>query len=146
MNILFLTMGPPSVKPNWFCLYGCWPNWSKALVASNFFVAEELPDVAVNLIGAGLDDGVHDGAVAASKFGAVGIGLHFEFGDRVHRRLHHVRGAVQHVAQVGIVVDAVEQEVVLQRRAPLALKPKARFNARSGLGGSDPVPSSASCA
>ena len=89
----------------------------------------------MDLVGAGLDDGVHDGAVAAAEFGAVGVGLNLKLGDGVHRRLDHVSGAVEDVAQVRIVVDAVEQEVVLQRAGAVGAEPVGGFDARPGLGG-----------
>ncbi len=91
----------------------------------------------MDLVGAGLDDGVHDRAVAAAEFGAVGVGFDLEFGDGVHRRLDHIRGAVKHVAQIRIVVDAVEQEIVLQRARAVGAEAVCCFDARAGLGGSD---------
>ena len=99
-----------------------------------FFIAQELPNVAVDLICARLDDGIHDGAVAAAKFRAVGIGLDLELGDGVHRRLHHVGSPVEDVAQVGVVVDAVEQEVVLQRACAVGAESVRCFDPRAGLG------------
>src|SRR5208337_3311440 len=44
-----------------------------------FLVSHEFEKIAVELVGAGFNDGVHDGAIAASEFGAVGIRLHLEF-------------------------------------------------------------------
>ena len=98
-------------------------------------VAHEFEKIAVKLIGAGFDDGVHDGAVAAAEFGAVGIRLHLEFRDRIHRRLHHVCGTVEHVAKVGVIVNAIEQEVVLQGTRAVGTEPGAGLRARAGLGG-----------
>src|SRR5208337_1017152 len=100
-----------------------------------FLVAHEFKKIAVKLIGAGLNDGVHDGAVAASEFGAVGIRLHLELGDGIHRGLHHIGGAVEHVAKVGVVVNAIEQEVVLQGTCAVGAEPGAGFRARARLRG-----------
>jgi hypothetical protein len=99
----------------------------EVIVSVHFLVAQKLPHVAVDLVGARLDDGVHDGAVAAAEFGAVGIGLHLELGDGVHGRLHHIRRAVEHVAQVGVVVNAIEQKVILQRAGAVGAEPVALF-------------------
>src|ERR1700686_1393980 len=103
----------------------------------NLFVPQKLEHVAVDLVGPGFDGGVHDGAVAAAEFGAVGIGLDLKLGDGVHGRLHHVGGAVENIAQVRIVVDAVEQEVILQSAGAVGAEAESRFDARSGLSGSD---------
>ena len=83
----------------------------------------------MDLVGAGFDDGVHDGAVATAEFGAVGIGLDLEFGDGIHRRLDHIGGAVENVAQIRIVVDAVEQEVILQRPSAVGAEAVRGFDA-----------------
>ena len=109
---------------------------SKAFVASNFIVAQKFPHVAVNLVGAGLDDGVHDGAVAAAEFRAVGIGFDLKLRDGIHRRLHHISGAVQNVAQIRVIVNAVEQEVVLQGAGAVGAEAICGFDARPGFGGS----------
>ena len=79
-----------------------------------FFVAQELENIAVKLVAARLDDGVHDRAVATAELGAVRICLYFEFRDRIHRWLNHIGRAVEHVAKIGVVVDAIELKVVLQ--------------------------------
>ena len=98
-------------------------------MASNFFVAQKLPQVAVELVGAGFDDRVHDRAVAAAEFRAVGIGFDLELGDGVHRRLDHIGGAVEHVAEIRIVVDAVEQKVILQRAGAVGAETVSGFDA-----------------
>jgi len=91
------------------------------------------------LVGARLDDGVHDRAIATAEFSTVGIGLDFELGDGIDRRLDHIGSAVEDVAQVRVVVDAVEQEVILQRAAPPALKPKVVSTRDPGSAGAMPV-------
>src|SRR5579859_2641370 len=103
----------------------------ESIVGVKFFVPQEFKNVAVKLIGAGLDDGIHDGAVAASEFGAVRIRFHLEFGDGIYRRLHHIGGAVEHVAQIGVVVNAVEQEIVLQGARAVGAETRAGFHARA---------------
>src|SRR5580704_18952463 len=44
----------------------------KGVGGVNLLVPQKLEHVAVDLVGPGFDDGVHDGAVAAAEFGAVG--------------------------------------------------------------------------
>ena len=88
----------------------------------------------MDLVGPRLDHGVHDGSVAAAEFCAVGVSFDLEFSNRVDRRLHDICGAVEHVAQVGIVVDAIEQEVILQRARAIGTEAIRRFDARSWLG------------
>ncbi len=65
-------------------------------------------------IGYRLDDRVQNRAIPTAKLGAVRICLNFEFFDGVDRRLNYVRLASQNVAEIGIVIDTVEQVVVLQ--------------------------------
>src|SRR6266478_282438 len=103
----------------------------------NLFVPQKLEHVAVDLVGPRFDDGVHNGAVAAAEFGIVRIGLNLKLGDGVHGRLHHIGCAIEDVAQVRVVVDAVEQEVILQRASAVGAEAEAGFDARTGLGGSD---------
>ena len=100
-----------------------------------FLVSQKLPHVAVDLVCARLDDGVHDGAIAAAEFRAVGVGFDFELGDGIHRGLDHIGRAVKHVAKIGVVVDAVEQEIVLQRAGAVGAEAVCRLDARSRLSG-----------
>ena len=46
-------------------------------------VPQEFVYVSMKTVRAGLDHRIHDGAVAAAKFGAIRIGLHLEFSDRI---------------------------------------------------------------
>ena len=101
-----------------------------------FVVAQILPQVAVDLVGARLDDGVHDGSVAAPEFGGIGVGFDLELGDGVDRRLHHIGRAIEDVAQIRIVVDSVQQKIILQRARTVGAEAVCSFDARSGLGGS----------
>jgi len=49
--------------------------------------------------------------------------LNLEFLQGINRRLNNEVRFVQQIGQVGVVVDAVEQKVVLYDRAPLELNP-----------------------
>ena len=129
--------GPAQRKAELVLLVGLLTEDVEVIAGVHFLVAQKLPQVAVDLVGAGLDDGIHDGAVAAAEFGAVGIGLDFEFGDGIHRRLDDISGAVEDVAQIRIVVDAVEQKVILQRAGAVGAEAIGGFDARSGFGGSN---------
>src|ERR1035438_2058051 len=71
------------------------------------------------------------GPSPASEFGAVRIRFHLKFGDGIHRRLHHIGGTVEHVAQIGVVVNAVEQEIVLQGARAVGAETRAGFHARA---------------
>ena len=108
-------------------------------------VAEILPDVAMNLVGAGLDARVHDGARRVSEFRAVVTGLQIEFGKRVRRRTHDEAGAVEEVDQVGIVVYSVKDEVVLFRSLAVGHKVAGAASARVPEGRSDTGSQSARC-
>ncbi len=90
----------------------------------------------MELVGARLDDGVDDGAVAPAEFRAVGVGLDFEFLQSFNRGLDDEVGFVEQVGEVGIVVDAVEQEVVLQRTRAVGAEAEATLVAGAGLAGS----------
>ena len=92
-------------------------------------IAKELVCVAVKLVGAGLDDGVENGAVATAKFRAVRVGLNFELLDRIDRRLDDVGLARENVTEVGVVVNAVEQEIVLQGACAVGAETVAGGNA-----------------
>ena len=86
----------------------------KPIGCIEFVVAEELPNVAMQAVGAGFDGGVEDGACGAAQLGAELAGLHLDLRDGVHRRQDDVVGAVEEVDGVGVVVDAVQQVVVLR--------------------------------
>ena len=75
-------------------------------------VAEEFPGVAVDLVGAAPVGDVHRRAGRASVFRALVVGDDAELADRVGRRLHHLVGEALVAGAVGVVVDAVDQEVV----------------------------------
>jgi len=82
-------------------------------------VAKEFIAGAVELVGAGLDHGVDDGAGASAEFGRVPVGLDLEFLERIHRRLHdlHVHAAIG--AGIGDLIDAVQDEGILRGAVPV---------------------------
>ncbi len=80
----------------------------KCVPAIEFVVAQKLVYIAVQLVGAGLDDRIQDRAIAAAELGTVGVGLHLEFRNSIHGRLNDIGGLVQYIAQVRIVVYPIE--------------------------------------
>ena len=68
----------------------------------------------MNLVGAGLDRSVENGARGTAQLGTKVRSLDFKFRDRVGRRKNHKVRSVQEVHVVGIVVDAIQQIVVLR--------------------------------
>jgi len=80
----------------------------KSVASVQVVIAEKFVGIAVKSIGAGLDHRIHNGAVPPAKFGAVGVGFYLKFPNGIHRGLDHVRTSVQHVSQIGVVIDAVQ--------------------------------------
>ena len=93
-------------------------------------VAVELPCRSAEPVGAALVGRIDRRAGAAPVFGAHVVGDHLELGHGVGRRLHHlVREALVRRA-VGVVVDAVEQEIVEGRAQAVDVeRPLARRRA-----------------
>ena len=54
------------------------------ILGIELFVAQELVRAAVKVVCPRLDGGIDDGAVTASEFGAVGVGLDLKFLDRLY--------------------------------------------------------------
>ena len=81
----------------------------------------------MNLIGAALGGGVDDGAGGAAILGAVVAGLHAELADRVRRQLHHLVGKALVAGAVGVVIHAIDHEIV--ERAALAVDVERRVAA-----------------
>ncbi len=129
--------GASQRKAELVLLIGLLAEEVKGIDGVEFVVAQKLPEIAVELVAARLDDGVHDRAVAAAEFRAVGIGFDLELGDGIHCGLHHVSRAVEHVAKIRVVIDAVEQKVILQRASAVRTEPVRSFDARTRLGGGD---------
>src|SRR5262249_31836231 len=78
-------------------------------------VAEKFEYGAVEIVGAGFESGVDHRASVTPKFGAEVIVLHLEFLKCVDGRGDRLAGKRLQVEHVGIVVYAVEQEIVVQR-------------------------------
>ena len=75
-------------------------------------VAQELPAAAVERVGAAAVVDVDRRAGRAAVLGAHVVGDDLELADRVRRRLHHLVREALVARAVGVVVDAVDQEVV----------------------------------
>ena len=75
-------------------------------------VAEELPRVAADLVRAAAVGDVDGRPGRAPVLGALVVGDDAELADRVGRRLHHLIGEPLVAGAVGVVVDAIDQEVV----------------------------------
>src|SRR5262249_16852953 len=86
----------------------------KGVTSVELIVAEELVCVAVELISPRFYDRIHDRAVAAPEFSAIGVGLHLEFANGIHRWLNHISAAIEHVTEVGVIIDAIQEIIVLQ--------------------------------
>ena len=91
-------------------------------------VAQELPGAAVERVGAAAVVDVDRRARRAPVFGAHVVGDDLELGDRVRRRLHHLVREALVAGAVGVVVDAVDQEVV--ERAAQAVDVERAFARR----------------
>ena len=70
-------------------------------------VAKKFPGRAMNLVGAGLDRGVENGARGTAQLGTEVRSLDLKFRDRVGRRKDNKVCSVQEIHVVGIVVDAI---------------------------------------
>ncbi len=75
-------------------------------------VAVVFPERAVQLVGAALDGYVDDGSGSVIVLGAVVVGLDFELLDGVGARLHYLVREALVAGAVGVVIDAIEHEVV----------------------------------
>ena len=76
-------------------------------------IADILPQIAMDLVGAGLDADVDDGSGGVAELGAVVGSVNLELSQSVRWRLDVVAGAVLLVVDVYVVVNAVKDEVVL---------------------------------
>ena len=86
-------------------------------------------------VGAALDGGVDHAARRVAELGVVVAGLHFEFGQRIGRRLDHEARAVQEVHGVRVVVYAIQYKIVLLRALSVGVEVALPLAARSiGLG------------
>ena len=85
------------------------------VIGIEIIVAEVLEQQAVHLVGPALRIHGNNGAGTAAVFSRVRIGDDVEFLDHVDRGMRCLRAQFLHVLREGVVVDAVEDEVVLQR-------------------------------
>ena len=68
---------------------------------------------SVNGVASRLDAGIDHSAGGVAKLSGVVAGLHLEFWQSIRRRLRNEASAVVEVHYVGVVVHAIENEVVL---------------------------------
>ncbi len=87
----------------------------------------------MEFVAARFQRGVYHRSVSPAQLRRVGVRLHLELFESVHRRHHHVVGLVQQIRQIGIIVDAVEQEVVLERSGAVCRETVALLVARTRL-------------
>src|SRR5262249_7825117 len=73
---------------------------------------EEFPGFAVELVCSALDRRVDDGAGRSAIFGGIIVGFNFELGKCIRVWLNNLVGETLIAGAVGVVVDAIEQEVV----------------------------------
>ena len=92
-------------------------------------VAEELPGIAVELVGAAAIRDVDGRAGRTAVFRALVVRHDAELADRVGRRLHHLIREPLVARAVGVVVHAVDQEVV--ERAAQAVDVERAFARRA---------------
>ena len=130
-NALFLTIGPPSTPPYWLRRSGgFWPSAGlKKVVAFSAVSRKNSQRVAVELVRAAAVGDVDRRAGGAPVLGALVVGDDAELADRVGRRLHHLVREALVAGAVGVVVDAVDQEVV--ERAAQAVDVERAFARRA---------------
>ena len=83
------------------------PDAVKEIPSIQLVVAQKLVYVPVKLVGSGLNACIENRPVSAAELRTVGVGLHLEFLQRIHRRLNDVTRVVEEISEIGIVVDAV---------------------------------------
>lgn len=85
-------------------------------------IAEILPQAAMDLVGAGLNARVHDRPGGVSELGTETARLHRELGQGVRRGANDIALTVEEVDKVGVIVHAVENEIVLLCSLPIRHK------------------------
>ena len=101
----------------------------------------------MDVVGSGLDAGVDDGAGGMAELRGIVAGLELELGQGIGRRVDDVAGAVGEVHHVGVVVHAVEDEVILFGALAVGVEIAAAATAGAGgqsragsqLGNKDPI-------
>src|SRR5206468_5373081 len=106
-KILSRRIGPPSVPPYWFCLYGGFGlPLLKNIVRIELLVAKKLEQGSVQLVGPGLRGHLHHRASAPAELRAVIVGVHLEFLDSVDGRFDGLVGSDHDAAEIVVVVAA----------------------------------------
>ena len=131
-------MGPPTTPPNWLRSSGGFsPDAGlKKPVALRLVSRDELPRRPAEAVGAAGGRDVDGRAGRPSVLRAHVVGDDFELGHRVGRGLHHLVAEALVARAVGVVVDAVDEEVVeraaqaVDVEAPLARRETARVERR----------------
>src|SRR5208337_980863 len=103
-------------------------------------IADELPDSSVKLVGSSLDGSIQDSAARTSHLRTIVVGLDLEFLNSIHRRTDDISCPIQKIDEIGVVVHAVEQIVILRRTHTIRGKTSARAQAARvllALGNSD---------
>ena len=95
-------------------------------------VAQKFEHTAMELVCAGLDRYIHDGAAGPAEFRAHGVRLHFELGDGVRRGSDDEAGLVGQVFRQAVVIDSVEQIIVLIRAHSVGAEAAGALVARAG--------------
>ena len=91
-------------------------------------IAEEFVRRAVDDVGSRFDADVDHGSGAAPELGGVVARLNLEFLDRVDVRHQDLRLPILDAHHLRVVVDAVEQEAVLDRPLPMAVETRLPLN------------------
>ena len=76
--------------------------------------AEVLPHITMDVVGAGLNAGVHHSAGRMPEFCAEIARLQVKLGQRVGRGALDISGSIQEVDEVSIVIHTVQNEVILR--------------------------------
>ena len=93
-------------------------------------VAEEFVGAAAHAVGARLDRRVDHRARAAAELRGIGVGLNLELLQRLDRRLHELHVFAAERVRIGDVVDAVEQEHVVERAVAVDVERALEVHAR----------------
>ena len=108
-------------------------------------VPQELVHNAVDFIRATLRRRIYDSTRRSSKLRGVRVRLYAKLLQRIHRRDDHIVCLVQQIRQVGVVVDSIEQEVVLQRPRTVCAEAKPLSSRDPGSLTVTPAESCANC-
>src|SRR5580700_6650344 len=82
-------------------------------------IAEEFVHIPMKLIAPRFQGGVHHPACAAAELNVIIARLQLEFGERIDRGLNGLSALILEVGGVGVVVSAIEREIVLRGAVPI---------------------------